>query len=169
MHESLEDALKQYQAAWTDWCGAVHMDTSNAQPTAVGWKVPDLEAFMEALQMYLSDSPQVHIADVNNRKLASIVLTEALPMGIKVIKLMQRRLGSDDALGLDHVDFTVKDLSEVEVMLKSAHTEYEWQSNDAHKWISARITGGREAKFVDHTVLEVGAKELLETAAGLTA
>ena len=160
MLEEITSYLTPYETDWNSWCGNNGIDSSLFKPTAVGWKVADSDSLARAILELLPFSPQAHIADVDNRKIGSFYLSRELPMGLKVVKVLQRRAGSDDPLGLDHVDFTVSDIAAVEKMLKEKGIVYEWQSNQSHKWISTRTINNREAKFVDSTVLNIGSNEL---------
>lgn len=160
MINEIKDQLELYRADWVNWLNSVGLDQKGLAPTAAGWKVSNAGEFLSHTELLIPLSSQAHIADVNDRKIGSFVLKEYLPMDLQVIKLMQRRTGSNDKLGLDHIDFTVNDLDTIEIFLKKMNVPYEWQSNDMHRWISARIVQNREAKFVDHTVLDVGSEEM---------
>lgn len=169
MIDEIQNDIEIYEADWINWLISKGMDQKSFTATAVGWKVADYKAFVDTSNQLLAQSSQVHIADVNDRKIGSFILKDCqLPMGLQVIKLMQRRSGSNDQLGLDHLDFTVNDLASIEVFLKKMNVSYEWQSNDLHQWISARIINNQEAKFIDHTVLDVGAKEMMLAANKIT-
>lgn len=167
MLDQVREELELYQADWRNWLVSMKIGGEDMTATALGWKVADIEQFAGAVNELLPHVSQAHIADVNDRKIGSFVLYDELPLGLKVIKLMQRRSGSNDALGLDHVDITVPNLDTVEAYLKKMNVSHEWQSNDMHRWISARIINSREVKFVDHTVLDIGAKEMKLASKGL--
>ncbi len=163
-------AAADYLKAWEIFVDVQNLNALAGKPTAIGWKVADLHEFMQALEQLLaSDVEQTHIGRVNDRYIASIVFHTPLAVSVKVIKLMQRRIGSSDPLGLDHVDFTVPKLVSATLALKAAKVPYETESNDAHEWLSLRFGEGQsmEAKFVDHTVLDVCIAELQDAAKSL--
>lgn len=130
---------------------------------AVGWKVADLKSFKAVFSDLLDISEQAHVGSVNERFIGSFVLKEPLNSDeISVIKILQRRPGSEDPLGLDHIDFLAEDIAGAKKVLDTAKANYEEQSNDAHNWLSVRFGEvlEYEAKLVDHTVLDVAVKEL---------
>jgi len=136
---------------------------ANLKPTAIGWKYTDRDEVMQHFAEIRDLCEQVHFGWINERWVICMYLKDAtLPGDIKVIKLMERRPGSTDAVGLDHVDFydatdTAKQHAEQEPDIK--WTE---ESNGAHcKWISIWTDAG-EAKLRTDTVLNVCAKEMLE-------
>ena len=132
------------------------------EPATIGWKVTDITEFNKALAGFLASDlvNQCHIGFVDKRYIASIVFREPIYQKIYILKLMQRRPGSTDPVGLDHVDFTVADLPATEAeFTKSGVADWDYESNEVHTWISVRFNG-TEAKFVDHVVLDVGVKEL---------
>ncbi len=148
-----------------DWDAFENMDTVNhliKSPSAVGWKTEDFNEFMQSLGQLLRDgAEQVHIGKVNERFIASIVFSKPFAWGIHIVKLMQRRPGSDDPIGLDHIDFLTKEeLKETKLALANI-SDWEEESNDVHTWISLRFNG-REAKLVDHLVIDVAVQELEE-------
>lgn len=136
--------------------------------TAIGWKVGDLVAFKQTVVDLIPETTQLHIGDVNDRKIGSFVLRQPLGMGgLQVVKVLQRRPGREDPLGFDHIDFTVPNREIIERILAEHAVPYEQESNDAHEWISARLPNGTEVKFVDHTVLDVCAQELSDASRSL--
>jgi hypothetical protein len=168
--ESIKTSVDDHLKAWKIFVDVNNLSDIAHRPTAIGWKVADLREFMKVLEQLLaSDAEQVHIGRVNDRYIASIVFQTSIAESIKVIKLMQRRSGSSDPVGLDHLDFTVADLRKTKADLKKAGVPFEVENNDAHEWLSLRFSDGhaREAKFVDHTVLDVCIAELQEAAKGL--
>jgi hypothetical protein len=170
LKKEIANAVEDYLKAWEIFVDVHNLRDFVSQPTAIGWKVADLKEFMKALEQLLaSNTEQVHIGRVNDRYIASIVFQTSVAAGVKVIKLMQRRASSSDLLGLDHLDFTVGNLTAAKTELKSAQVPFETQSNDAHEWLSLRFGEGqsREAKFVDHSVLDVCIAELQDAAKSL--
>ena len=135
------------------------------QPAAVGWKVADINEFNDALSGFLKSGlvAQCHIGFVDNRYIASIVFKEPIYQNIRILKLMQRRPGSTDPIGLDHADFPVEDLAAAEATLaKQKVPKWGHESNDVHGWISVWFDG-LEVKYFDHIVLDIAVKELQDT------
>jgi hypothetical protein len=83
-----------------------------------------------------------------------------LPMNLRIIKLMQRRPGSTDGVGLDHVDFYTPDAVEP-VLKKEDNLKWNFEKNNA-QWHSVWFAAG-EAKLRNDTICGVCADELLET------
>lgn len=137
---------------------------SDFAATAIGWKTENIDEFNTILSQLLKSKEviQAHVGLVDNRYIASIVFKKPLTRNIRILKLMQRRIGSKDPVGLDHLDFYITQFSEIEEEFKKKKiTGWEYESNEAHKWISLKAKG-IEAKFVDHIVLDVAVKELTE-------
>lgn len=135
-------------------------------PSTIAWKVTDIDEYGDALADFLKNNliAQCHIGYVDKRYIASIVFKQPIYKNTYILKLMQRRPGSTDAVGLDHADFPVDDLTDFEIELtkKLANQKalkWSYESNEVHRWISVWFDGS-EAKFVDHIVLDVGVKEL---------
>lgn len=132
------------------------------RPSTLAWKVTDITEFTETLGGFLKDNlvEQCHIGFVDKRYIASVVFKEPLYREARILKLMQRRPGSTDPVGLDHADFAVDSLPDTEADLnKQPDIKWSYESNEVHQWISVWFDN-REAKFVDHIVLDVGVKEL---------
>lgn len=133
-------------------------------PIAVGWKVEDKTEFDLRLNALQPLCDQIHLAWLNERWLATLHLKSSTELGVPIIKLMQRRPGSTDAVGLDHLDFLfagseseLKKLVQVEPTL----TWSEEQNNPHCKWISIWFAD-TEAKLRTSTVLDVCIAELKE-------
>jgi hypothetical protein len=134
-------------------------------PTAVGWKLADEVAYKQMYDELKPFCDRTVETWMNGRWIANMHLKdELLEGGITLIKVMQRRPGSDDALGLDHVDFMCADAKRVEAQLKQSDLRWTWESNDVitnYSWISVWFDGG-EAKLKEGTVLDTIVKELEE-------
>ncbi|MGH7195912.1 MAG: endonuclease/exonuclease/phosphatase family protein [Candidatus Saccharimonadales bacterium] len=109
----------------------------------------------------MPETEQVHIGTVNQRFIASVLLRQPVKDGIKIIKILERRAGSSDLLGLDSIDFIIKDLQQSYQTLRKAGASVIEESNDMHNWLSLRFGAQKyEAKLVDYVVLQVAVKEL---------
>lgn len=169
---TLDDQLEIYSAEWDRFIEAFSLQslTGAIKATAVGWKVESLTAFDICTSQLLAYSPQVHIGPVNEvRLIGSFVFPEPIYREARVLKLMQRRPGSEDPLGLDHVDFTVEDISATQTVLEAAGVEVVPENNEVHSWLSVRFgqDDRQEAKFVDHNVLDACIAELQEASASI--
>jgi len=160
----LDKRLKAYFIAWVDFITASGQEwLGGLPPTALGWKVADRARFNQLLTGLSDRADQAHIGTVDGRKIASIVMTKPMQGDIYIVKLMQRRPGSDDPPGLDHVDFLLPEsIEETAKLLDKAKIHYTPQANELHHWLSLRFgeDGRYEAKLLDHLVLEVGVAEL---------
>ncbi len=135
------------------------VDRYDPRPTALGIKVADESTLIDAQQTYFSFGDMVFTAPVNDRSISTI--RKQRPFGgcatLRYVKLLQRRPGASDKLGLEHLDLTVPPASDLEVIalrLVARHIPCEWQQNGSHGWLSIRYEGF-EFKIVDHSVWRV--------------
>ncbi len=163
MFEEYNTAVEHYYRRWqnlvkaskqAEYLGALPM-------TAIGWKVQDRVELLQRLDSLRDLCDQIHFGWVNERWLITLHLKDlALPQNIRVIKLMERRPKSTDAVGLDHVDFYAPRASDK--LDKEGDLQWTKEVNGSHcKWISIWFDGA-EAKLRGDTVLQVCADELLE-------
>jgi len=168
--DKIEQALKIYLDDWGDWCSQEKgFAFKKLRPMHIGWKVPDELALGQEVTSSLPYIEQGHIGTVDNRKIVLLVLKAPME-GISILQIMQLRPGSTDSLGLDHVAFYCNEMSALEDALKKTTRRWEHQSNPGHSWISLWFGDKqREAKFFDHTSLDLGAHELSETSEAIKA
>lgn len=136
---------------------------ANLKPTAVGWKCTDRDELMRYFAEIRDLCEQIHFGWVNERWLISAYFKDvALPGSIKIVKLMERRPGSSDPVGLDHVDFYSVTSDVKRHMEQEQDVKWTEETNGDHcKWISVWTDAG-EAKLRTDTVLKVCADEMLE-------
>lgn len=153
--QAAEEYFKKFEAF------AQQHQLTNQQPSTIAWKTTDINEFNQILGDFLEQSSilQCHIGFVDKRYIASMVFKEPVYKNVRILKLMQRRPGSTDPVGLDHADFAVANLATVEAELTKKGIKWTHESNEVHSWISMWFDN-TEAKFVDHIVLDVGVKEL---------
>jgi hypothetical protein len=169
-HGSLFDelgyAVEAYHTKWHELV-AGRQDKAffeRLRPTAVAWKVFDRAEFDRCSTNLRDMCDQMRFAWVNNRWLATLHLKdELLPGNIQIIKLMERRPGSSDPTGLDHVDFMIPNGVNAKAFLaKESTLKWSEETNGPHgKWLSVWFAG-TEAKLRNNTVLQVCADELTE-------
>lgn len=166
MIEGLNTAIREYQEKWQELVDARKEKTffNSLVPTAVGWKVASYEDYVQALAGLHDDADKISETWMNGRWIAKLHLRDETLVGeIAVIKIMQRRPKSDDALGLDHMDFYSPDFVQAEAVLKDeAGLKWSWENNDVREgydWLSIWFDGG-EAKIKGNTVLDIVAAEL---------
>lgn len=174
MIDELDSALKIYLEKWQKLISS----TKDKQfferliSTAVGWKTTDLAEFDTRLAELREHADQIHIGWVNERWLATIHFRDAsLAGGLTVVKLMQRRPGSTDAIGLDHVDFYLnpKDGDAKEILSQESSLKWTEEMNGEHcKWLSI-WADGIEAKLRSDTVLDVCIEEMKDVNAHIMA
>ena len=173
MLEELAKAIEAYQAKWQQLIQSRNNKTffEALKPTAVAWKVEDQADFDTRFKALRDLSDQIHMGWINERWLATLHLRdEALPESIRIVKLMQRRPGSSDPVGLDHLDFLISVPDDAKAVL-SSEQDLKWseEKNGEHcKWLSIWLAG-TEAKLRRDTVLQVCADELLDYQSALTA
>ncbi|HSX07643.1 MAG TPA: hypothetical protein VLG11_02010 [Candidatus Saccharimonadales bacterium] len=171
MIDELNTALGDYRKKWQ----ALIKTRQNKQffeglkPTAIGWKTTD-RAEYDRLCAELHDLAG-HIVEtwMNGRWTAKFHLRDSKLTGfgsdIEIIKIMQRRPGSTDAVGLDHVDFYSEEVADAEQILQD-EPDLKWtnETNDiiaGYGWISLWFNG-TEAKLKSDTVLDIIRAELQE-------
>jgi len=152
--QTLEEALKKYDAAWQE----INLNI-RAKPTTISWKVAGKDDLFKNLEFLKDNTEQVHIGTVNNRFIASVALLNSVH-GMYIIKILERRPGSHDPLGLDSIDYLVDDIDEAYTLIKDLGAVRE--NNEVHEWLSLRFGESKEfeAKITDHLVLEVAIKEM---------
>jgi len=128
---------------------------------AIGWKTTDLAEFDRLFNEWRDACDQIHIARLNDRWIATLHLKGApLNGGITLIKLMQRRPNSSDAVGLDHLDFMdMEETNTIAVLAEEADLKATEEENGRSKWTSIWFDG-TEAKLRGETVLDVAMDEL---------
>jgi hypothetical protein len=156
-------ALAAHETAWKKLLNEHQLQELSKQiaPTTLSWKVTDKAALFASLEDNAAAIEQFHTATVNDRYIASAVLKEPCA-GLAIFKVLERRSGSDDPLGLDSVDYLTDDMAGVFKLCRTAGLNIVEESNDMHAWLSLRF-GERdqfEAKITDHLVLDIGVKEL---------
>jgi len=164
MIDELNAAIESYHAKWHALV-AGRKDRAFFQklrPTAVAWKAVDRTDFDTRFSLLRDHAEQIHMAWMNGRWLATFYLRDELPTcELRVVKLMERRPGSSDATGLDHLDFLITQGDAKQVL--SAEVDLKWteeKNGDHCKWISLWF-GGTEAKLRNNTVLQICAEELI--------
>lgn len=159
--QPLELCLQSYLTTWE------RLDMSGINPVAatLSWKVINKSGLFWNLKNLSQAAEQVHIGTVDERFIASVVLKAPINETMWIIKILERRPGSDDVLGLDSIDYLVDDIELLHETFKGRGYDIHRESNDMHEWLSLRFgpQGEFEAKFVEHIVLEVAIKELEES------
>jgi hypothetical protein len=136
---------------------------ASLKPTAVGWKTEDQADFDRRFTDLREHCDQIHFGWINERWIAVLHLKDSqLTDGITLVKLMQRRPGSTDATGLDHVDFYSPPTANVDQILgKESGLKWTHEENVHCKWVSLWFDG-TEAKLRTDTTLDVCIRELEE-------
>lgn len=173
MQDELNRAIEEYRHNWQLLVEQRHNRTffENQKPTAVAWKMKDADELHARFSELRDLCDQIHFGWVNERWLITMRLKgEPLNWGMSVIKLMQRRPGSSDATGLDHVDFYSAENDAANTVLQ-AESDLKWneERNGEHcKWTSVWFAGV-EAKIRTDTVLAPCIAELQDIETALTA
>ncbi|HSX16443.1 MAG TPA: hypothetical protein VLF40_06650 [Candidatus Saccharimonadales bacterium] len=175
MLDELDKALETYGQSWQK---LVDNRTNRGffeglKPVAVGWKVADRAEYDRLVAELHDQADKIIETWMNGRWVAKLHLKDAkLANGAELVKVLQRRPGSTDAVGLDHVDFFSPEVAGAEPILKQeTDLKWTWESNDViagYDWISVWFDG-TEAKLKSDTVLDIIQAELKELNAKLTA
>ncbi len=168
MWEDIQTAAEQYNAKWRAFV-AERKDRQffeELQPVAVGWKVATYDEYKVACDELQTKADLVIHTWMNCRWIAKVHLKDdMLGGGIQIIKIMQRRPESADALGLDHFDFYSPRADESETVLANEqNVQWTIESNDVienYNWVSIWF-GGTEAKLKNYTVLSTISRELID-------
>lgn len=166
MLNELQTAVVAYRKKWRRLIDERQDDAffTALKPTAVGWKVQDLDDYSKWCDELRDISEQVHYGWVNERWLATFVLRQPLDVwGLQVVKIYQRRPGSTDAVGLDHLDFLLPAESNAKAKLtKESDLKWTEETNGERcKWLSIWFDD-TEAKLRSDSVLQICADEMLE-------
>jgi plasmid maintenance system killer protein len=162
----INEAIKSYKIRW----GNISEDTQDKdffeqqKPTAVAWKVTDLDDLLNKFNTLRGLCDQIHWGWINERWLITMHLKDQnLDWDISIIKLMQRRPDSKDAVGLDHIDFWSKVNNQAKSILEKTNLKWTEEKNTTHcKWVSIWFDQ-TEAKLRTDTVLDPCIAELKET------
>jgi|SRR5688572_8431992 len=166
MIDDINKAISDYKMRWQH----VAADRKNKEffttltPTAVGWKVADVQEFDQTVAKLRDHCTEVLMIFMNQRWVAKCVLREnLLHWNIPIIKIMQIRPDSHHALGLDHLDFYGPGIHDVEAILKDEPnlkwTEEHNGEPEYPSWFSVWFDG-TEAKLKPHTVLDISIMRL---------
>jgi hypothetical protein len=160
---TLNDAIAQYQAEWA----ALIAKRTNRRffeelcLTAIAWKTADRAEYSRIL-VELHDLCDIVVENNwDDRWIAMLHLKDiTLANGIEIIKLMQRRPGSTDSVGLDHIDFYSSRVAQADQILKE-ETGLHWthETGGPCKWISLWFAD-TEAKLRTHTVVDSCIRDL---------
>lgn len=165
MLDQFNQAITAYMTKWDAFVAERSNKDffANLKPSSVAWKVEDLADYDQKFAELRDSADHIHIAWLNERWLTTCHLRDGvrLDQDIEIAVLMQRRPGSTDAVGLDHLDFFTPELPEVEKILK-AEKGVKWtyeKNGEFCEWISIWFAG-TEAKLRPYTKIDVGIKEL---------
>lgn len=165
MIDELNQAIEVYHMKWHKLID-LRRDKiffQNLKPTSAGWKTKDLADFQTRAAELQSLCEQVHFGWINERWLGTFYLRDEIACELKIIKLMQRRPNSTDAIGLDHLDFLIPEGKDAKTVLKE-EPGLRWteeKNGKQCKWISLWFDN-TEAKLRRDTVLQVCADELID-------
>jgi hypothetical protein len=168
--EEVNRAIDDYLGKWQAFVGQRKNKEffERLKPTAIGWKVADLAEYDRLLNEWRDACDHIAIIKMNERWIAKLHLKDTKLNGdIEIIKLMQRRPDSNDATGLDHLDFLDMEETNTKAIL-AEETDIKWddEQNGIAAWTSIRFEG-TEAKLRPNTVIDVIVAELEEINNGI--
>jgi hypothetical protein len=166
MFDEMNRSVDEYLGKWQAFVGQrKNKDLfERMKPTALGWKTTDLAEYDRLRNEWRDACDQIVEVWLNERWIAKLHLKDTtLSGGIEIIKLMQRRPGSTDAVGLDHLDFLDMEETNTKAIL-AEETGVKWteEKNGISEWTSIWFEGS-EAKLRQGTVLDVIVAELEAT------
>lgn len=164
MFDKINQAIDAYQKKWQALVATRKQVEffKQLKPTAIGWKTEDFPEFQQQFHELRDACDQIHLGWLNERWLATMHLRqEKLALGVEIVKLMQRRPTSKDAIGLDHVDFLIPaGMDAKTVLAKEPDLKWSEESNGEFcQWISIWFDG-TEAKLRVNTTIDVAIAEL---------
>lgn len=175
MLETFNSELEIYNQKWQQLVSS-RQDKQffeSLKPVALGWKVSEMSDYYAIRDELHEQSDRIIETWMNGRWVVKICLRDEarLAGGISIVKVLQRRPGSDDALGLDHVDFFVPGGADIASKLQD-ESDLNWseESNDViagYEWQSIWFDN-TEAKLKSDTVLNIVAAELTEASNEIT-
>lgn len=169
MIDKLNESLQVYNQKWD----TLVAERKNMQffdelkPTAVGWKTEDRAEYSRLIAELHDQADLIVEKWMNGRWIAKVHLKELkLTNSVEIVKIMERRPGSTDAVGLDHIDFySQAELARSrEVLSTEPNLKWTEESNDVlegYDWLSVWFDG-TEAKIKSDTVLDIVVAELNE-------
>ena len=162
--EEIAGAIERYKLQWQELVAGRKNKAffEGLKPTAVGFKLADAAEIDRLLAPIRDQADHIHWGWINERWLVTLHLRDTtLPDGIQIVKLYQRRPGSDDKLGLDHLDFYAPSIDE-DILADEPELKWTNETNGEHcAWISLWFAG-TEAKLRTDTTFDACAKELAE-------
>jgi len=165
MFDELNQAIDEYLAKWQNLVAQRQNKEffDRMKVCAVGWKTADLAEYDRLFAAWREACDQIHVGLINDRWIATMHLKDSeLHGGVTIIKLMQRRPGSTDAVGLDHIDFMDMEETNTKAVLAD-ESDLKWteEKNGLCQWTSVWFDG-TEAKLRTGTVVDVCIDELEE-------
>lgn len=163
MFDELNRSIDDFMAKWQSLVGQRKNKDffERLKPTAVGWKVADLAEYERCKSQWRDACDMIFENWMNDRWIAELHLKDTKLSGdIEIIKLMQRRPGSSDALGLDNIDFMDMEETNTKAVL-AEETGLKWtdEQNGLCVWTSIWFDG-TEAKLRQGTPLDVVIEEI---------
>ncbi len=134
----------------------------------VGIKAYDKADYESCLSAAMAASSDLYEIEMNNRRIAIIVLTQPLDImgqGIRYIELMEPRPEKvgNDTVGLDHTEVYVPDFESAVGLVDSSGEAHEYYDNGHHKALVFKIgKNGEEIKISD-TPIQRGIEDELSS------
>lgn len=167
MLNEVTQALTLYDAAWQQLIKSTKNSSffQALKPVAIGWKVDSYKQYKQAYQQLIENCDLATEVWMNGRWVAKLHLNDkTVGSDVQLVKILQRRPGSKDKIGLDHLDFYHQQTMDEVAKILAAEPGIKWtvENNDivsGYEWHSIWFNGG-EAKLRNATVLDVLQAEL---------
>ncbi len=166
MFDEINNAFGGYMGKWQGFVAQRQNKDlfDRLKPTAVGWKVADLAEHDRVVNELRGACDQVVAVWMNDRWITKLHLKDSqLNGGVEIIKILQLRPGSTDAVGLDHVDFMDMEETNTRAILEEEGVKFTDEENGPHCTWTSIWFDNTEAKLRRGTVLDVIISELDET------
>ena len=165
MIDELNNAIDDYKGKWQKLT-AQRSDKPFFEalfPTSVGYKAVDRTEFDRCVAELQDLCSDVLFVWMNDRWVAKMILREPIGWGIGIVKVLQRRPGSTDVAGFDHVDFySHKNEAEIERTLAKEDLKWTHEENRTdYTWASIWFDN-TEAKIKNYTILDIEMRQLAD-------
>lgn len=161
--EDIQQAAREYGQLLSDFLGQHHLERYAACAIDhIAIKLKDAADFERSLEALVALSTSASVAEINNRRLATAVLPEAIAVpgfgSSAILEIMEPRPGvvATTAGHIDHIELRVAGIGEVARVLEEQHVSFEVQNNGYHQAAVVVLNElGQEVKFTNSDLLAI--------------
>lgn len=136
-----------------------------AQPDHLAIKCAGPVDYEQTVQNWLPQAASLSYAPLNNRRLASVRLSQPLVVGnngaVEWLEIMEPRpekVGKDP-VGIDHMEFLFADFEAASTVLRAKNIPFEQEQNPLHEWLSI-FAYGHEFKLNNSVLAQIVATNI---------